>query len=104
MKSGDLSMANVPPESSAASKGKAPLLPVTAAPTRTGGWKKGVAIFDFIIRLCAMVAALAAAAAMGTSDQTLPFFTQFFQFQASYDDLPTLQYALLVACSSCVKL
>ncbi|CAA2976430.1 Hypothetical predicted protein [Olea europaea subsp. europaea] len=24
---------------------------------------------------------------MGTTDQTLPFFTQFFQFQASYDVL-----------------
>ncbi|KAH6773028.1 hypothetical protein C2S51_011432 [Perilla frutescens var. frutescens] len=29
---------------------------------------------------------------MGTTDETLPFFTQFFQFQASYDDLPTFTF------------
>ncbi|XP_047964827.1 casparian strip membrane protein 3-like, partial [Salvia hispanica] len=55
-------------------------------------WKRGVSIFDFILRVCALVAALAATATMGTTDQTLPFFTQFFQFQASYDDLPTFTF------------
>ncbi|KAJ6914608.1 hypothetical protein NC651_016782 [Populus alba x Populus x berolinensis] len=35
---------------------------------------------------------------MGTSGETLPFFTQFFQFQASYDDLPTFQYVILTCC------
>nr|GMD21363.1 casparian strip membrane protein 2-like [Ipomoea batatas]GMD22948.1 casparian strip membrane protein 2-like [Ipomoea batatas] len=29
---------------------------------------------------------------MATSDQSLPFFSQFFQFQASYDDLPAFPY------------
>ncbi|CAN4100781.1 unnamed protein product [Withania somnifera] len=29
---------------------------------------------------------------MGTTDETLPLFTQFFQFQASYDDLPAFSY------------
>ncbi|XP_047326239.1 casparian strip membrane protein 1-like [Impatiens glandulifera] len=56
------------------------------------GYKKGVAIFDFVLRICALVAAIASTATMGTTDQTLPFFTQFFQFQASYDDLPTFQF------------
>lgn len=64
-------------------------------PYRGGGWKRGVSIFDFILRLCALVAALAAATTMGTTDQTLPFFTQFFQFQASYDDLPTFTYSFI---------
>lgn len=59
-----------------------------AARYARGGWKRGVAIFDFILRLCAIVAALAATTTMGTTNQTLPFFTQFFQFQANYDDLP----------------
>ena len=83
-------------------KGKAPLLATTHQVFSTtkamerkdnkGGYKRGVAIFDFILRLCALAAALAATATMGTTEQTLPFFTQFFQFQASYDDLPTFQY------------
>ncbi|KAK6126464.1 hypothetical protein DH2020_039800 [Rehmannia glutinosa] len=51
--------------------------------------QKGVAIFDLILRISAATAALAATITMGTTEQTLPFFTQFFQFQASYDDLPT---------------
>ncbi|XP_009789373.1 casparian strip membrane protein 2-like [Nicotiana tabacum] len=57
-----------------------------------GGWLRGVAIFDFILRLCGLVAALAAATTMGTTDETLPLFTQFFQFEASYDDLPAFSY------------
>ncbi|XP_061955827.1 casparian strip membrane protein 2 [Populus nigra] len=81
------------PESSSVSKGKAPLI---AAPMKEkGGYKKGIAIFDFILRLAAIATALAAAASMGTSDETLPFFTQFFQFQASYDDLPTFQFFVI---------
>ncbi|GMJ09479.1 hypothetical protein HRI_004617100 [Hibiscus trionum] len=39
--------------------------------------------------------AIIAAATMGTSDQTLPFFTQFFQFEASYDDLPTFMFFVI---------
>ncbi|XP_011004682.1 PREDICTED: casparian strip membrane protein 2 [Populus euphratica] len=81
------------PESSSVSKGKAPLI---AAPmNENGGYKKGIAIFDLILRLAAIVTALAAAASMGTSDETLPFFTQSFQFQASYDDLPTFQFFVI---------
>ncbi|KAL8501121.1 hypothetical protein ACS0TY_020618 [Phlomoides rotata] len=63
-----------------------------AIPHPQAGWKRGVAIFDFILRICGLVAALAATTTMGTTDQTLPFFTQFFQFQASYDDLPTFTF------------
>jgi len=50
---------------------------------------------DFILRLGAIAAALGAAATMGTSDQTLPFFTQFFQFEASYDSFTTFQYVII---------
>lgn len=39
---------------------------------------------DFILRLGAIASALGAAATMATSDETFPFFTQFFQFEASY--------------------
>ncbi|XP_068324710.1 casparian strip membrane protein 2-like isoform X1 [Pyrus communis] len=32
---------------------------------------------------------------MGSSDEILPFFMQFFQFSASYDDLPTFQFFVI---------
>ena len=69
--------------------------PIAVAPTKkatqqppVARWKRGVGIFDFILRICAIAASLAAATAMGTTSQQLPFFTQFFQFKADYDDLP----------------
>ncbi|KAH7561264.1 hypothetical protein JRO89_XS10G0202900 [Xanthoceras sorbifolium] len=82
------------PESKANGKGKAILSSTTKVtePPKAGGYKKGVAIFDFILRLCAIGAALGATATMGTTDQTLPFFTQFFQFQAEYDDFPVFMF------------
>ncbi|KAI3419537.1 CASP-like protein [Psidium guajava] len=94
MKSGDATTIEVQ-ETSAAAKGKAPLIPAPLPPPRPEGWRKGIAIFDFILRICAITAALAAAAAMATSDETLPFFTQFFQFEASYDDVSTFQFFVI---------
>ncbi|KAJ8754788.1 hypothetical protein K2173_012177 [Erythroxylum novogranatense] len=85
---------HIPDESSAAAKGKAPLIGGLKRVKATGS-KKGIAIFDFLLRLGGLSAALAAAATMGTSDETLPFFTQFFQFQASYDDLPPFQFFVI---------
>lgn len=70
-------------------------VPMLAAPKPAKrGLKKGIAITDFVLRLGAIAAALGAAATMGTADETLPFFTQFFQFEASYDDLPTFMCVL----------
>ncbi|CAA7026765.1 unnamed protein product [Microthlaspi erraticum] len=94
MKSDSIAV-DVPAESSSAIKGKAPLLGLARGHTGSGGYKRGLSIFDFLLRLGAIVAALAAAATMGTSDETLPFFTQFLQFQASYDDLPTFQFFVI---------
>ncbi|XAR69786.1 hypothetical protein NMG60_11001508 [Bertholletia excelsa] len=92
-------------ETSVEAKGKAPLLKapvmVETAERGKGGMKRGVAIFDLIVRISALVTALAAAAAMGTADESLPFFTQFFQFEAGYDDLPAFQtfvIAMAIAC------
>ncbi|KAK7268039.1 hypothetical protein RIF29_20723 [Crotalaria pallida] len=79
------------PESSNVVKGKA----VLVAPQRAAGWKKGIAIVDFILRLSAIAASLGAAATMGMSDQTLPFFTQFFQFEASYDSFSAFQFFVI---------
>lgn len=78
------------PETSREGKGKAPLLGAPAVYASKGGVKRrGLAIFDLVLRISAAAAALGATVGMGTTEQTLPFFTQFFQFQASYDDLPT---------------
>ncbi|GMJ12039.1 Casparian strip membrane domain protein 4 [Hibiscus trionum] len=81
------------PESSAVAKGKAPLIGSQREPKR--GFNKGLGIADFLLRLGAITAALEAAATMGTSDQTLPFFTQFFQFQAGYDDFTTFMFFVI---------
>ncbi|PIN14177.1 hypothetical protein CDL12_13196 [Handroanthus impetiginosus] len=85
------------PETSRESKGKAPLLSAPAAVQHTAAprYKRGVAIFDLILRISAATAALGATVAMGTTEETLPFFTQFFQFQASYDDLTTFSFFVI---------
>lgn len=82
------------------SKGKAVLVDASPAPAavrttkatlvRRVGWRKGVAIFDFVLRLFAAGAAFGAAASVGQAEQVLPFFTQFLQFHAEYNDLPAL--------------
>ncbi|KAI3791528.1 hypothetical protein L2E82_05323 [Cichorium intybus] len=58
-------------------------------------WKRCLGILDIILRICAIVASLAAATAMGTTDQQLPFFTQFFQFKAEYNDLPSFTFFVI---------
>ncbi|KAK2370077.1 hypothetical protein P8452_57498 [Trifolium repens] len=63
-----------------------------ATPHPKGGMKKGIAILDFILRLGAIGSALGAAALMGTNEQILPFFTQFLQFHAQWDDFPMFQF------------
>ncbi|QHO31087.1 hypothetical protein HN51_019342 [Arachis hypogaea] len=70
----------------------APVVSTKATPLQRGGWKKGVAILDFILRLGAIGAAFGAAILMGNNEQVLPFFTQFFQFHAQWDDFPMFRF------------
>ncbi|KAJ4885797.1 Casparian strip membrane protein 2 [Raphanus sativus] len=88
---------DVPAESSSAMKGSAPLIGMAKDHTTSdsGGYKRGLSIFDFFLRLAAIIASSVAAGTMFTSDETLPFFTQFLQFQAGYDDLPTFQFFVI---------
>ena len=100
----DSTAINIQPESSslrskhAAAKGEAyQVMRVIASDPKHdhdkgAGVKNGVAVLEFILRLGATAAALGATVAMASSEQTLPCFTQFFQFSAGYDDLPTFTY------------
>ncbi|CAL9145496.1 unnamed protein product [Musa hybrid cultivar] len=63
-----------------------------------GGWQRGVALFEFILRLCGIAATLVAAITMGTTNETLPFFTEFFQFHANFADLPALTSVMVATC------
>ncbi|KAK0584421.1 hypothetical protein LWI29_012960 [Acer saccharum] len=60
-----------------------------------GGMNKGVSILDFILRLLAFFGTLGSAISMGTTNETLPFFTQFIRFRVEYNDLPTFTYVFL---------
>ncbi|CAF1815185.1 unnamed protein product [Brassica napus] len=63
--------------------------------TAGGGYKRGLAIFDFLLRLAATVTTITASSVMYTAEETLPFFTQFLQFQAGYDDFATFQFFVI---------
>ncbi|KAH0851668.1 hypothetical protein HID58_094565 [Brassica napus] len=65
------------------------------AATAGGGYKRGLAIFDFLLRLAAIVTTITASSVMYTAEETLPFFTQFLQFQAGYDDFATFQFFVI---------
>ncbi|KAL0424359.1 UNVERIFIED_CONTAM: Casparian strip membrane protein 1 [Sesamum radiatum] len=68
---------------------------------KRSGVSRGVALLDFILRLVAIVATLASAIAMGTTNESLPFFTRFIRFRAKYNDLPT--FTFFVAANSIVS-
>ncbi|CAN1248524.1 Casparian strip membrane protein 6 [Linum perenne] len=60
--------------------------------TSKAGVKRGVAALDFILRLVAFVGTLGSAIMMATTNETLPFVTQFIRFRAEYNDLPTFTF------------
>ncbi|KAL1804311.1 casparian strip membrane protein 1 [Daucus carota subsp. sativus] len=62
---------------------------------------RGISILDLIFRGIALCATLAAAVAMATSEQQLPFFTRFLKFDAQYDDFPTFSFFVLVNALAC---
>ncbi|XP_004304287.1 PREDICTED: casparian strip membrane protein 1 [Fragaria vesca subsp. vesca] len=68
------------------------------------GVNRGAAILDFILRIIAFLGTLASAIAMGTTRERLPFFTQFLQFRAEYDDLPTFTFFVVANSIVCVYL
>jgi hypothetical protein len=71
---------------------KAAVLEVAASSGSRRAASRGLAVLDLILRFVAVIATVGSAIAMGTTNQTLPFFTQFLRFKAQYSDLPTLTY------------
>ncbi|KAL8044104.1 hypothetical protein ABFX02_08G024800 [Erythranthe guttata] len=61
------------------------------APPKTAP-SKGLSIVDFVMRIVAAIATLGSTIAVGTTNQTLPMFTQFIRFKARYQDLPTFTF------------
>ncbi|XP_062153183.1 casparian strip membrane protein 3 isoform X2 [Alnus glutinosa] len=59
---------------------------------KRGALNRGVSILDFILRVVAIMGTLGSAIAMGTTNQTLPFVTQFVRFRAEYSDLPMFTF------------
>jgi len=76
-------------EESGTAEAKLPL------PPPVGGKRRGLAVLDFLLRLLAFGAAVSAAITMGTTNETLSFFTQFFQFQANFSDLSAFIYFVI---------
>nr|P0DH80.1 RecName: Full=Casparian strip membrane protein 1; Short=PtCASP1 [Pinus taeda] len=64
-------------------------------PPPVGRKRRGLAILDFLLRLLAIGATLSAAIAMGTNNETLKFFTQFFQFNARFYNLSAFIYFVI---------
>lgn len=56
------------------------------------GSNKAVSVMDLVARLVGITGTLGAAIAMGTNEQTLPFFTRFVRFDAQYDDFRSFRY------------
>ncbi|CAN6239454.1 unnamed protein product [Urochloa humidicola] len=77
-------------------KAAAAVLEVASGGGRSRAASRGLAVLDLILRIVAVIGTVGSAIAMGTTNQTLPFFTQFLRFKAQYDDLPTLTFFVVV--------
>ncbi|KAI3779196.1 hypothetical protein L2E82_08783 [Cichorium intybus] len=60
------------------------------------GSNKGISVMDFVSRLVGIAGTLGAAIAMGTNEETLPFFTRFVSFSAEYDDFRAFRLFVIV--------
>ncbi|KAF3329179.1 Casparian strip membrane protein 3 [Carex littledalei] len=69
-----------------------------------GAINKGYSIMDLIFRVVAIIGTLGSAISMGTTNETLPFFTQFIRFKAQYDDLPTFTFFVVANSVVCAYL
>ncbi|XP_062195643.1 casparian strip membrane protein 2-like [Phragmites australis] len=100
-----------PPAAGAAASASDATAPSSAAPAprkaavggglpfllRSGadGFRRCLAVIDFLLRVAAFGPTLAAAISTGTSDERLSVFTQFFQFHARFDDFPAFTFFMV---------
>ncbi|KAF5745464.1 hypothetical protein HS088_TW07G01048 [Tripterygium wilfordii] len=56
---------------------------------------RGISVLDLVLRIVAVAGTLASSIAMATTNQTLPFITQNFQFRAEYNDLPAFTFFVI---------
>ncbi|CAD6246275.1 unnamed protein product [Miscanthus lutarioriparius] len=96
------SYATAPTSSSAAEPAAAPRKTSTGGGglpfllrSGAGGFRRCLAVIDFLLRVAAFGPTLAAAISTGTADERLSVFTNFFQFHARFDDFPAFTFFLV---------
>ncbi|KAL1205917.1 Casparian strip membrane protein 5 [Cardamine amara subsp. amara] len=72
--------------------GQAEIMETSKGIQKSGLMSRRIAILEFILRIVAFFNTIGSAILMGTTHETLPFFTQFIRFQAEYNDLPALSF------------
>ncbi|GAA0171341.1 dehydrogenase [Lithospermum erythrorhizon] len=60
-----------------------------------------LAIFDLVLRLLSLAGTLGSAVGMGQAEEIPPFSTQFFRFDAQYDDFGEFQLFIIVNAIVC---
>lgn len=76
--------------------GQAEIAETSKGIQKRGLMSRKIAIFEFILRIIAFFNTISSAILMATTNETLPFFTQFIRFHADYNDLPALTYVILI--------
>ncbi|PWA99629.1 Casparian strip membrane protein 1 [Artemisia annua] len=73
----------------------------TSRVSARAGSNRGISLMDLILRIVGIVGTLGSSIAMGTTEQTLPFFTRFVRFNAQYDDFPSFRLFVIVNAIVC---
>ncbi|CAA7031325.1 unnamed protein product [Microthlaspi erraticum] len=72
--------------------GQAEIVETSKGVQKSGLMSRRIAILEFILRIIAFFNTISSAIIMATTNETLPFFTQFIRFRAEYNDLPALTF------------
>ncbi|CAG7911210.1 unnamed protein product [Brassica rapa] len=75
--------------------GQAEIVETSKAIQKSGLMSRRNAILEFILRIVAFFNTITSAILMATTNETLPFFTQFIRFHAEYSDLSALTFFVI---------